>query len=150
MSARVETLREIETEVGVLIRRVRRVVRERAASVHPDLQPASYLMLGYVRDHGPVRASAMCVVFGIDKGAVSRHAQHLLDLGLVDRQPDPEDGRATLLTVSDEGLRRMDAVGEDRRKVLDERLGDWTPTELADFAGMLRRYNDALSPPTDR
>jgi DNA-binding MarR family transcriptional regulator len=150
MTDRTEVLRQIETEVGVLIRRVRRVIRERSEAVHPDLQPASYLILGYIQDHGPVRASAMGAVFGIDKGALSRHAQHLIDLGLVDRAPDPEDGRATLLTVSDDGQRRIDAVAAMRRKALDERLNDWTAGELADFAGMLRRYNDALSPPTDR
>lgn len=150
MTNRAEVLHKIETEVGVLIRRVRRVIRERSEAVHPDLQPASYLVLGYVRDHGPVRASAMCAVFGIDKGAISRHAQHLIDLGLVDRTPDPQDGRATLLTVSEDGQRRIEAVAQVRRKALDERLNDWTAEELGDFAGMLRRYNDALSPPTDR
>ncbi|MFC5731056.1 MULTISPECIES: MarR family winged helix-turn-helix transcriptional regulator [Nocardioides] len=150
MTDRAEVLRQIETEVGVLIRRVRRVIRERSEAVHPDLQPASYLVLGYIRDHGPIRASAMCAVFGIDKGAISRHAQHLIDLGLVDRADDPEDGRATLLTVSEDGRRRIDAVAQSRRKALDQRLNDWTAEELGDFAGMLRRYNDALSPPTDR
>jgi len=150
MTVRTEVVREIETEVGVLIRRVRRVIRERAEAVHPELQPASYLILGYVHDHGPVRASAIGVVFGIDKGAMSRHAQQLIDLGLVEREPDPDDGRATLLTVSDDGERRIEAVARMRRKALDERLDDWTAQELAEFAAMLRRYNDALSPPTDR
>ncbi|WP_435768480.1 MarR family winged helix-turn-helix transcriptional regulator [Nocardioides sp. SYSU DS0651] len=150
MTARAEMVARIETEVGVLVRRVRRVIRERAEAVHPDLQPASYLLLGYVRDHGPVRASVIGVVFGIDKGAISRHTQHLIDLGLVDRAPDPEDGRATLLTVSEEGERRIEAVAEMRRRALDERLGDWSAEELGEFAAMLRRYNDALSPPTDR
>ena len=32
-------------EVGVLVRRVRRVIHERARAVHADLQPASYLLL---------------------------------------------------------------------------------------------------------
>ena len=83
--SRSEALAELESEVGVMIRRVRRVIGERARAVHPDLQPASYLMLGYVRDHGPIRASAVGHAFDIDKGAISRQVQHLLDLGLLDR-----------------------------------------------------------------
>ncbi len=37
--SRAETVRALEHEVGVLIRRVRRVIGERARAVHPDLQP---------------------------------------------------------------------------------------------------------------
>lgn len=145
-----DALRDLEVEVGVLIRRVRRVIGERARAVHPELLPSSYLMLSYVRDHGPLRASAMCAVFEIDKGAVSRQVQHLIDLGLVDRAPDPEDGRATLLSASEEGVRRLEVVAEERRELLAERLEDWPVEELQEFAASLRRYNDALGIPADR
>ncbi|TNM36434.1 winged helix-turn-helix transcriptional regulator [Nocardioides albidus] len=148
--ARASALSDLEVEVGVLIRRVRRVIGERARAVHPDLMPSSYLMLSYVREHGPLRASAMCAVFEIDKGAISRQVQHLIDLGLLDRAPDPQDGRATLLSVSEAGVRRMDAVADERRELLAERLGDWPVEEIRDFAGSLRRYNDALGIPGDR
>jgi DNA-binding MarR family transcriptional regulator len=147
---RTDALKDLEVEVGVLIRRVRRVIGERARAVHPDLLPSSYLMLSHVRDHGPLRASAMCAVFEIDKGAISRQVQHLIDLGLLDRAPDPEDGRATLLSVSEEGVRRLESVAEERRELLAERLGDWPVDELREFAVSLRRYNDALGIPADR
>ena len=140
-----EALRHLEQEVGVLIRRVRRVIHERARAVHPDLQPVSYLMLGYLLHDGPVRASALSAAFDMDKGSVSRQVQHLLDLGLVDRTPDPDDGRATLLSVAEEGRRRLGDVAEHRRKLVAERLGDWSSDELAEFGAMLRRYNAALS-----
>ncbi len=149
-SERVEALGELETEVGVLVRRIRRVIGERARAVHPDLLPASYLMLSYVREHGPLRASAMCAVFDIDKGAISRQVQHLIDLGLVDRQPDPEDGRATLLTISGEGESRLEGVASERRELLAERLGEWSADEVRAFSASLRRYNDALGIPADR
>lgn len=144
-----DALRDLESEVGVLIRRVRRVIGERARAVHPELLPASYLMLSYVRDHGPVRASAVGQVFDIDKGAISRQVQHLIDLGLIDRSPDPEDGRATLLTASPDAVRRLGEVADERRALLAERLGDWSPEEMASFAASLRRYNAALNEPGD-
>ena len=148
--SRDESLRQLEQEVGVLIRRVRRVIGERARGVHESLQPASYLMLGYIAEHGPVRASAVVEDFDVDKGAISRQVQHLIDLGLVDRSPDPDDGRATLLAVTDEAVRRMQDVSAHRRKWLDEQLGDWSDAELADFVGDLGRYNAALTPPEAR
>jgi len=144
MPTRTESLRHLEREVGVLIRRIRRVIGERARLVHPDLQPASYLMLSWLVDEGPVRATSMVENFNIDKGAVSRQLQHLHDLGLVERTPDPADGRATLVVASDDAVRRLADVAEHRRKWLDEQLGDWDADELTHFADLLERYNHSL------
>lgn len=145
MTERTDSLRLLEREVGVLIRRIKRVIGERARAVHEDLQPASYLMLSWLVDEGPVRASSMVEHFAIDKGAVSRQLQHLDDLGLVVRTPDPADGRATLVAASDDARQRLADVTEHRRKWLDERLGDWDAAELSAFAGTLQRYNEALN-----
>jgi DNA-binding MarR family transcriptional regulator len=144
-ATRYESLRDLEREVGVLIRRVKRVIGERARAVHEELQPASYLMLSWLADEGPVRASSMVESFNIDKGAVSRQLQHLVDLGLVERAADPDDGRAMLVAASDEAVRRLADVAEHRRKWLDQRLGDWDADELAHFVELLERYNRSLN-----
>jgi DNA-binding MarR family transcriptional regulator len=142
--SRADSLRLLEQEVAVLIRRVRRVIHERARLVHPDLQPASYLMLGYLDERGPTRSSALAERFGIDKGAISRQVQHLVDLDLLERTPDPEDGRATLLSVTEVARVRLDEVTRHRRRYLDERLGDWSEEDLTSFVAALARYNAAL------
>src|SRR5206468_9973810 len=98
-TSRADSVRDLEREVGVLIRRIKRVIGERAQAVHPELQPSSYLMLSWLADNGPVRPSVMVDDFHIDKGAISRQLQHLVDLGLVDRTADPDDGRATLVVA---------------------------------------------------
>jgi len=142
--ARPEALRAIEDEIGLLVRRLKRTIAERAHGIHPNLQGASYLVLGWLAQHGPVRASAIVEVFGIDKGVVSRQLQHLEELGLVERTPDPADGRATLVSASAEAVRRLAEVDEQRRVSLDERLGDWSAEELSEFARQLGRYNRSL------
>jgi len=143
-ASRADSLRHLEREVGVLIRRVKRVIGVRARLVHEDLQPASYLMLSWLVDEGPVRASSMVETFNIDKGAVSRQLQHLDDLGLVVRTPDPADGRATLVAASEDAVRRLADVTEHRRKWLDEQLGDWDADDLEQFGQLLERYNRSL------
>ncbi|MEH3034332.1 MAG: MarR family transcriptional regulator [Aeromicrobium erythreum] len=141
---RVRALSAVEDEIGRLMRRARRAVAERAALVHPDMHPASYLMLTLIADQGPIRGGEVGCQLQIDKAAVSRYAQHLLDLGLVERMPDPDDGRASLLSVSPEGRRRVDAIDDSRRATLDERLSGWSDTDLADLAEVLGRYNATL------
>ena len=144
-ASRAESLMRLEQEVGVLIRRVKRVIGERSAAVHPDLQPASYLMLAYLGQHGPMRASAAAEMFHIDKGAISRQVTHLVELGLVERTQDPDDGRASLISATPSAVERLTAVAENRRQWLDERLGDWDAAELEEFTRILGRYNEALN-----
>ena len=142
--SRPDLLAGLEAEVGVMVRRIRRIIRERASAVHPDLQPSSYLLLGWLNQHGPQRGSAVAEQFEIDKGAISRQIQHLQDLGLVDRSPDPDDGRATLVAASATAVERLALVNDERRQWLDERLGDWSDAELRTFVTQLGSYNRAL------
>jgi DNA-binding MarR family transcriptional regulator len=144
MGARSEALRAIEDEIGSLVRRLKCAIAERARGLDPGLQGASYLVLGWLAEHGPVRASAMVEVFKIDKGALSRQLQHLEELGLVERTPDPIDGRASLVSASPKAVRRLAEVDEQHRAVLGERLGDWSVEELSTFTRQLGRYNNAL------
>ena len=142
---RYDDLRSIETEVGTLIRRVKRVMGERAREIHPDLHPITYFILTHLAMHGPLRGADLSDAFGMDKGGVSRQVQTLVDLGLVERQPNPEDRRAILLDATAEGRERLRTVARSRSDRFDERLAHWSDTELSTFARQLASYNRALS-----
>lgn len=144
MSTRADALGRLEIEVGVLIRRVRRVIRERAEAVHPELVPATYLILTHLERVGPTRASAIADWFDIDKSAISRQTQHLIDLGLVTRTTDPDDRRAHVLVLTDDARVRLADVQSQRRAALDERLSDWTLPDLERMVDDLARYNASL------
>lgn len=139
-----QALHALEHEMSVLVRRLRRVIAERARMVHPDLSPVSYSMLTALRDSGPMRASDLVGLFSIDKGAVSRHVQALLELELITRTPDPDDRRAATLQITDEGARRLASVGAARRSELSRRMSDWTGQDLERFVDLLARYNRTL------
>jgi DNA-binding MarR family transcriptional regulator len=139
-----ETLRALEHEMSVLVRRIRRVIAERAHMLHPELSPVAYSMLMALNDGGPRRASDLVELFTIDKGAVSRQVQALLELDLIERTPDEEDRRAMILRISEEGHRRLAHIAESRRHELSERLADWTDEDLGSFVRSMARYNIAL------
>lgn len=142
--SRSDLLAGLEGEVGVMVRRIRRIIGERSRAVHPELQPASYLLLAWIVSHGPQRGSALAEQLGIDKGAISRQIQNLEELGLVSRSADPDDGRAMLVAAEPAVVERLAAVNDERRRWLDQRLGDWSDDELATFVAQLARYNSAL------
>jgi DNA-binding MarR family transcriptional regulator len=139
-----ETMRALEHEMGVLVRRIRRLIAERARMVHPDLSPVAYSMLMALNDSGPRRASDLVDIFSIDKGAVSRQVGALLDLGLIERSPDPEDRRAAILAITDEGSRRLGSIADMRRREVLERLSGWSDEDLRGFVDVMARYNNAL------
>ena len=139
-----ETMRALEHEMGVLVRRIRRMIAERARMVHPDLSPVAYSMLMALNDSGPRRASDLVDIFSIDKGAVSRQVGALLDLGLIERSPDPEDRRAAILAITEEGSRRLGTIADLRRREVLERLSGWSDEDLQAFVDVMARYNNAL------
>lgn len=143
--SRTADVRRIESEIGALLRRVKRVIGVRARAVHPDLHPVTYFILVHLIDSGPLRAADLVDAFDMDKGGVSRQVQALVDLGLLERQPDPDDRRAQLLAASPEAARRVAEVARARSDRLDSRLSDWSDDELAAFADDLARYNAALA-----
>lgn len=142
---RTQAVSTLEHEVGVLIRRVRRKLAEAAKEIDPSLTAASFQILNALADFGQHRSSELVEMFSIDKGAISRQVQQLGDLGLVDRTPDPVDGRASLLRLTDEGRRRLDAVNAARRGVLGEHVSDWADADLLQFAAAMTRYNQSFS-----
>lgn len=142
--SRERTILDLELELSRLVRRIRRVVGERARTIHPDLSPAGYLILAYMIESGTVRASAVVETFHLDKGAVSRHVQTLVKFGLAAKERDPQDGRAWVVSPTDEARARMAELTTERREQLGRRLGDWSDNELSDFVATLGRYNTSL------
>lgn len=137
-------LDQLEQQLGRLTRRARRVVADRAAAVHPDLQPAAYLMLALLTDRGTLRPSEVAEFFDIDKGSISRQVHQLVELGLVAKTRDPEDGRALVLEMTADGARRMEAMHAQRRVRYSERLEAWSDEDLRTLAELLTRYNASL------
>jgi DNA-binding MarR family transcriptional regulator len=140
-----EALRGLEHEIGRLLRRVRRGLTDRAAQVDPELNATAYPLLATLAEFGPHRAADLADMFALDKGAVSRVVHQLLELDLIERTPDPKDGRASILSASAKARARLAEIKETRREDLDGRLADWEPTELVDLAQGLARFNASIS-----
>jgi DNA-binding MarR family transcriptional regulator len=84
-------------------------------------------------------------MFALDKGAVSRVVHQLLELDLIVRTPDPKDGRASILSISEKATRRLAELVGTRREEFDALLSDWDPGELVDLAKGLARFNASIS-----
>lgn len=134
----------LEHEVGQLLRRSRRAMRAMAEAVHPDVDAGAYPVLLAVRRRAPVRLVELAEEFGLDKSTMSRQVTGLLTLGLIRRRPDPQDGRAFLLELTETGGRRVDEVAQARHEMWLERLDSWSTAEVAELADGLARLAATL------
>ena len=131
----------LEREIGLLLRRSRAISTRLARELHPDLDGAAYGLLALLQDSGPLRASDLVARLGLDKSTVSRQVSSLVDLGLVDRTADPEDGRAQVLTPSAEGSARLNRIRDARRARWESDLSGWDTDDVATLALLLGRLN---------
>jgi DNA-binding MarR family transcriptional regulator len=118
-----------------------------AREVHPDLEPAAYGLLSRLAEAGPQRATLLAQYFGVGKATMSRQLRALEELGLVRREPDPADGRASLVQLSDEGMARFTEVRDGRRARYLRLLASWDKGELAELARLLHHLNATTEVP---
>ncbi|UPK72975.1 MarR family transcriptional regulator [Nocardioidaceae bacterium SCSIO 66511] len=141
--------RDVEYEITRMLRRSRARSMRTVADVHPDLELGNYLLLLAVDDAcGPgsdgVRATELAESFAVHKSTVSRGLATLEQIGLVERVPDPTDGRARLVRLTDEAARRVEEVRRRRHEQLAAVLEDWQSDDLTTLARLLDQLNNAL------
>lgn len=131
-------------EVGSqLIRLVRLIERTRAQyqAEHPDaVERATYHLLVHLVKDGPRRAGALAEAVHSDPSTISRQIGHLVRLGYVERAADPEDGRATLLVATAEGLRVFEENRRVRNENIAEMLADWSEPDRHALSALLARF----------
>ncbi|MGY1497604.1 MarR family winged helix-turn-helix transcriptional regulator [Streptomyces sp. QTS52] len=131
----------LERELTVFLRRARASSGEMAREVHPDLEASAYGLLVRLEECGRQRATELAAYIGVGKATMSRQLRALEELGLIAREPDPADGRAWLVHLTDEGRVRFRAVREARRERYVRELAAWDRVEVAELARLLHRLN---------
>ncbi|MER7184097.1 MarR family transcriptional regulator [Streptomyces hyaluromycini] len=134
----------LERELTVLLRRARASQGEMAREVHPDLESAAYGLLVRLDECGGQRATELAAYIGVGKATMSRQLRALEELGLIAREPDPADGRAWLVALTDEGRRRVGTVREARRGRYVRQLAHWPRLEVAELARLLHQLNGVM------
>jgi len=96
-------------------------------------------------DSGPVRQTELIAVLDSDSATVTRMVQRLEKAGLVERTPDPRDGRATLVSSTSAG----DAVRAEIERMWNDlealTVDDLPPDVLTPLLDALARIETNLA-----
>jgi DNA-binding MarR family transcriptional regulator len=134
-----EVLGAIETHIAMLMRLGEASRRSTGLKPHRALDRAAYVILRHLQQDGPQNVSALAARLNLDGSTVTRQVTALQRDGLVERHPDPRDGRGTVIEPTQKGLAQVDAVRQARRALYDKVLHDWSPAQRADLARALER-----------
>src|SRR5438045_2852538 len=96
--------------------------RDLAANGYADIRPTHGCVFRFVRDDG-MRLTELAGLAGMTKQSVGELVDGLVDLGYVERVPDPADGRAKLIRLTSRGAEAQD-IGLDLFAKLEARWAD--------------------------
>jgi DNA-binding MarR family transcriptional regulator len=131
-------------ELMTFVRTTRRINTVAVVKDGPALERPALMLLAGTAERGPVRPSVLAETLFLDLSTVSRQLAALEASGWVARERDPDDRRAFLVRLTDEGRRVLCLNMDARRAMLRELLTDWSEDERLDFALLLGRLNKTL------
>jgi DNA-binding MarR family transcriptional regulator len=116
----VEHVDRLFLAVAQLTRRLRR-------EAPTALSHGSIVALGTVSREGPLRLGDLAAAEGVRAPTMSRIVDGLVDEGLVERIPDPADGRACLVRATPAGEAELRGARSARSQILAVRVASLPP-----------------------
>jgi DNA-binding MarR family transcriptional regulator len=111
-----------------------------------DFRPAHGMIGQHIKDEGS-RVTELAQLAQLTKPSVVYLVNELERLGYAERVPDPDDGRAKLVRLTERGVQAQRAG----REIVGEIESDWSRLlgegEFAELRELLQRLHDALWPP---
>jgi DNA-binding MarR family transcriptional regulator len=141
MTERHEDLECIERNLGLLLRRSRRVIADAAREIDPELDVAAYGLLLRIQETESIKPSELAAYFGIGRPTVTRQLAELERLQLVTRQHDHTDARSFRVELTPEGGRRVSEVRKSRQQNFRNSLTKWSDKELHQLAQGMEKLN---------
>ncbi|MFF9625199.1 MarR family winged helix-turn-helix transcriptional regulator [Streptomyces griseosporeus] len=129
------------SRITYLSTRARQHERLMALAAVP-LDRAAVALLRQVADAEPLRPGELANRLGVEASHVTRTVQQLQRSGYVTRVPDPDDGRAQRIELTDAGRDAIRRVRDAGVRGMQLALAHWQPEELRQLAGLFHRMVD--------
>jgi DNA-binding MarR family transcriptional regulator len=128
-------------DLRVLFSRLRR--RLRSLGVDDDLTPSQTAVLTRLWKEGASSASALAGAERVRPQSMATIVAALEQRGLIERTPDPEDGRRQVVSLTDEGRRRAESDRQVREewlaRAIQERYSERERRIILDALSLLER-----------
>lgn len=124
----------VAATLRVAVARIYRALRFSASS---EITPSQASVLSRIEQSGPLRMGVLARLERISPASLSKVVDSLESLQLVERGPDPLDGRVTLLELSDAGRGLIRETRASSTLALEEALSKLPPEDRASLISSL-------------
>ncbi len=125
--------------------RLLHVMRSQLAAWAPEgLDWSAFALLMSLVKFGPRRQGELAEAAMLDPSTVSRHVAQLVRFGLVERRPDPADGRAVQIAACARGNELAEDMIGRRQELVRRALAGWELDDVATLVRLFARLNDDL------
>lgn len=114
------------------------IVKHASRLTGVDMSYAALLILEQMRDDGTTRMTELAQTVGVTLATVTRRIQDLEKRGLIIRTPDSQDGRASVVRLSEKG-RQVAVVAGQARLDMRAALEDWSNEDLESLLALFDR-----------
>jgi DNA-binding MarR family transcriptional regulator len=111
--------------------RMARRLRQEAAAEAMGLTPTSMSALATIERHGPLTPSELARIERVKRPTVTRTLGCLDREGLIERTPDPADGRSALISVNAAGRERLRRLRRRKNAYLARRMREMSAEDVA-------------------
>ncbi|HBI03081.1 MAG TPA: MarR family transcriptional regulator [Paenibacillaceae bacterium] len=136
-----DSLKTIELQIAIVARRITSI---NSNNKFGNLDRSAYLLLHQIASHGSAGVKALACESHLDISTVSRQVAALEKKGYVYRIPDPSDGRAYSLQITDFGKKEFQECKEARLEKMKGIFRNWTEEECTAFGILLKKYNQSV------
>jgi DNA-binding MarR family transcriptional regulator len=131
-------------DLRVLFSRLRRRLKDLATG--GDLTPSQTAVLTRLRKEGASSASALAAAEGVRPQSMAAILAALDQHGLIQRTPDPEDGRRQVISLTADGRRRADSDRQVRdewlARAMQDRYSERERRIILDALSLLERLTE--------
>lgn len=124
-------LTDSAARLRMAIVRTARRLRQEAASEASGLTPTSTAALATIDRHGPLTPSELAEIERVKRPTVTRTLGCLDREGLIERTPDPADGRSALVSVNAAGRERLRRLRGRKNAYLARRMKGLSGADVA-------------------
>ncbi len=135
------TLEELSAELVLYTGRLVRAVTRRSAGRSTDVPTASLRLLSQVDELGPVTIGALAAADRCSQPTMSAGVQTLCERGWAAKEPNPDDARSSLVTLTEAGRTVLAEARRARAEVVADRfraIPDHDERDLATAVAVLR------------
>jgi DNA-binding MarR family transcriptional regulator len=124
------SLTDTAAQLRLGIVRTARRLRQEAATEATGLTPTSTSALATIERHGPLTPSELAKLERVKRPTVTRTLGCLDREGLIERTPDPADGRSALVSVNAAGRERLRRLRSRKNAYLARRMREMPDADV--------------------